>query len=263
MKKYLLIPVLMLFVLSLWNFKLKEKPSTDKIISSTTTAEPFVVVELFTSQGCSSCPPADRLLSALYQQSKQEGTRVIPLSFHVAYWNYLGWKDPFSKEAFSQRQRNYAKALHSGVYTPQMVFNGRQEGVGSKANQVLGRVETQLKKPAKASISLNYTLKANELQASFELDALPIDSDVNIALVERDLELYVKRGENGGRTLKHDNVVRDFDTIRLTKGEKKGNVSLSIPQDMDLAKASLVVYAQSKNYGEVYAAAQVDLQKVK
>src|ERR1700681_1033381 len=103
-----------------------------------------VVVELFTSQGCSSCPPADRLLSRLQGDSRTAGT-VIPLAFHVDYWNRLGWSDPFSSAAWSERQMTYAKALHSNrIYTPQLVVGGRAECVGSEERQVMRRIHEAL-----------------------------------------------------------------------------------------------------------------------
>ena len=92
------------------------------------TKEPFAVLELFTSEGCSSCPPADRLLSEMVQQARSSNPRIIPLEFHVDYWNYLGWVDPFSERRFSQRQREYGQAFQSStVYTPQVIVNGKEE----------------------------------------------------------------------------------------------------------------------------------------
>ena len=99
------------------------------------------VVELFTSQGCSSCPPADRLLSKLARDPRYQG-KVIPLSFHVDYWNSIGWTDPFSSNRWSERQRVYAgRVFHSNrIYTPQVVVNGRSECVGNSEGEVTGRI---------------------------------------------------------------------------------------------------------------------------
>ena len=118
--------------------------------SAVSEVEAPVIVELFTSQGCSSCPAADRLLSKL----KKTSSKVIPLSFHVSYWNYLGWTDPYSQEAFSKRQRLYARTLRSSVYTPQMVFNGSSECVGSSAAQVDHNIREALETKTTNKIAL-------------------------------------------------------------------------------------------------------------
>jgi hypothetical protein len=103
-----------------------------------------VVIELFTSQGCSSCPPADRLLTRLAQDSKLAG-QVIPLSFHVDYWDYIGWQDPFASPRWSERQRQYGRAFRSNrIYTPQLVVNGRTECVGSQEGVVRRQIEAAL-----------------------------------------------------------------------------------------------------------------------
>src|SRR5689334_14081460 len=94
-------------------------------------AQPFALVELFTSEGCSSCPPADRVLARLAAEARASGRRIFPLSFHVDYWNGLGWRDPWSTRTFTERQRNYARALGWRTYTPQMVINGAEHFVGS------------------------------------------------------------------------------------------------------------------------------------
>src|SRR5438046_1978213 len=118
---FIILPV---FILLFCTGSVRGKDDKKKTSSS---SKNIVVLELFTSQGCSSCPPADRLLGSYTNQEN-----VIPLSFHVDYWNHLGWKDPFSNAAFSQRQETYANAFaSSGVYTPQVIINGQKEMVGS------------------------------------------------------------------------------------------------------------------------------------
>ena len=118
--------------------------------AETQATEPgaFAVVELFTSQGCSSCPPADRLLSSLLAEAEKEGKNIFPLSFHVDYWNRLGWRDPYSSSDFSKRQRRYATALSSGVYAPQMVFKGREECVGSNRYKAQAMINKVMKRQA-------------------------------------------------------------------------------------------------------------------
>ena len=166
-----------------------------------------VLVELFTSQGCSSCPPADRLLSRL---SKQEN--VLALAFHVDYWNYIGWTDPFSSAEWSARQRRYREsfALPSS-YTPQVVVDGRFEGVGSDAREV---EELLARARLGSAVSLAGRRIAGE-EPAVEIEVGPTarsaasgQAVLMLAVPESGLETEVARGENGGRSLRNDNVVR-------------------------------------------------------
>src|SRR5204863_10159916 len=106
-------------------------------------APPAVMVELFTSEGCSSCPPADKLLSWLAERQPISGVEIIPLSEHVDYWNHLGWADPYSAAAFSERQHEYSGSLGSRVYTPQMVVDGKVEFVGGDSDEALKAISDE------------------------------------------------------------------------------------------------------------------------
>ncbi|HTQ79187.1 MAG TPA: DUF1223 domain-containing protein, partial [Thermoanaerobaculia bacterium] len=178
-------------------------------------AEAPVLLELFTSQGCSSCPPADHLLTQLGQDPQLAG-RVIPLSFHVDYWNYIGWRDPFSAAAWSDRQDRYSEAFHLGrVYTPQLVINGRSECVGSDEAQVRRRIAEAAKLPPAGRLALQLdpatatapTLKV-KVDASLTGAKPAHDLEVWVALYETNLNTAVGRGENARRTLHNDYVVR-------------------------------------------------------
>ncbi len=179
------------------------------------------VVELFTSQGCSSCPPADRLLSKLSGDPRYRG-RVIPLSFHVDYWNYIGWQDPYSSPAWSNRQKLYAqRAFHTGrIYTPQAVINGTGECVGSNEKDLLSRVSSALATPPAAEVAvevdpvtpegqLRIRAKANLLRAP--QGGAKADLELWIAVYESGLSTPVKAGENASLTLRNDHVVRRFE----------------------------------------------------
>ena len=219
--------------------------------------EPVAVVELFTSQGCSSCPPADQLLGKLADTAEEQDQPVYALSFHVAYWNYLGWRDPFSREAFTHRQRQYAQTLGESVYTPQMIVNGTSVFVGSKSATVDATVRQALRKKAAHSVALAAKTVNDSVRVRFKV-AGPLDEHVlQIALVERDLSVDVKRGENGGRTLHHDNVVRQFNTIALASRE--GNVSLSLPEKINVKNASLIAYVQDTKSLTISGASRVAL----
>ena len=180
-----------------------------------------VLVELFTSQGCSSCPPADRLLTELAADGSR-GVDVIALSYHVDYWNYIGWTDPFSSAAWSDRQRTYARQLaRDRVYTPQVVIDGVSECVGSDRREVVRHIAGAAGRAPGAAIKADrgadgrWTIAAS-LPASAEGPAR-----VQLAVFETELTTEVKRGENAQRTLHNDNVVRRLTTLaELSPGEQ-------------------------------------------
>jgi len=168
-----------------------------------------VVVELFTSQGCSSCPPADELLGRIARDASLRG-RVIPLAFHVDYWNHLGWRDPFSSAEWSQRQRSYVQAMGlSGAYTPQAVVGGRREFVGSNEGQLFSAIEEASKKKTTASVSIANDVARIDAPRELELIALT---------VENAQTTNVARGENGGRTLTNYAIVRKLTRVGTVKG---------------------------------------------
>jgi hypothetical protein len=219
---------------------------------------PFVVVELFTSEGCSSCPPADNLLSQLIEQARRNNTRVFPLSFHVDYWNQLGWVDPFSHPYFSQRQRHYNSILGIATYTPQMIINGREAFTGSKENTANKFIEHYLTiQPAQ---TLDVLIK-NDTHDYFDIAYMtPATSQrqvLHTALVERNLENQVTRGENAGRSLKHNNVVRSFISTPVTSNE--GEIHLLKPKSWDPGQSSIIVYLQDMSTLEILNAQAIDL----
>jgi hypothetical protein len=223
----------------------------------------IAVVELFTSEGCSSCPPADDLLGELVKGAREDGRKVFALSFHVDYWNRLGWTDPYSDAAYSRRQNDYAAAFGSDrVYTPQMVVNGGEEFVGSDREKARKSIDAALKSPAAASVKLRLTDSGKKddagWTASYEVGSAPKGAVLNVALVERGLVSKVGRGENGGSTLRHENVVRFFRTVRLDE-TGKGEVELKPPAGLVRKNASVIAYVQQANNGAVVGAAAADV----
>lgn len=220
-------------------------------------APPFALVELFTSEGCSSCPPADRLLSDLAAEARRNGDPVFTLSFHVDYWNYLGWADPYSDSAFSARQKTYSRALRERVYTPQMIVNGWRAFVGSDAARAQQALGDALQRPALLTLAAGVSPVTAEgmLLVSYAAPDLPADAVVHLAVVERGLSQDVMRGENKGRTLRHENVVRVFETLEAPFGK----VNLDLPDALNLANASLIAYAQDVKTMAVLGATRVDL----
>ena len=154
----------------------------------------FVIMELFTSQGCSSCPPADALLA---EYASAHNDNIIPLSFHVDYWNRLGWTDPFSKSAYSARQQWYSQHLpqHS-VYTPQLVVNGKSEAVGNNRNAVKGLVQKELTARSSAGISIEEaTIGKNAVIFHYKTTGTGQYDVLNIALVQKKATTRIKSGE--------------------------------------------------------------------
>lgn len=209
-----------------------------------------VVVELFTSEGCSSCPPADDVLSQLAQQQPVPGVEVLTLGEHVDYWDRLGWRDPFSSPAFSARQSNYdSRVFHTGqVYTPQLVIDGRLERVGSNAGAVQRAIEQAATSP-KADVTVaachsdrNLDVELHVTQSSNISIREPLDAVV--AVTENNLSTQVRRGENGGRTLKHSGVVRSLTTVGiLLPRESSWSIDASVPWDLAWKPANVRVVA--------------------
>ncbi len=226
----------------------------------------FALVELFTSQGCSSCPPADTYLSKLIKNGESDGKKIIALSFHVSYWNRLGWVDPFSDENFTHRQQRYSQAFGSStIYTPQMIVNGSQSYASSRPGIIDQGVNKMLSREPVIKLNASVTsLDHNAIE--FKVKAAGEMSDKSLylhaAIVEKGLTTAIKRGENIGRTLHHDNVVRIFNTWDLSKSID-GKLSLEFPNDVKIENASLVVYAQKPSTMEVLGADQLGLNNIK
>jgi hypothetical protein len=209
--------------------------------SSAHAADPVhpTVVELFQSQGCSSCPPANANVNALSQRGD-----VLALSFAVTYWDRLGWKDTFAKPQFTERQWQYARAMREqDVYTPQVVVNGRVAGVGAEAGEIEGlisRADRGATGPTVTISSGSVEIGAAHAQAA---DVLLVRYD------PRTLEVPVRRGENAGKTLPHKNIVREIVRLGGWNGRPE---SFSLPaNDPGLGSAILV---QTTGSGPILAA---------
>jgi len=222
-----------------------------------------VLVELFTSEGCSSCPPADAYLQKLDRQPVA-GEEMIVLSEHVDYWNHIGWKDPYSARFYSDRQSAYAKRLGlASVYTPQMIVDGTIEFVGSDAALADKAFAKALRRP-KLAVRLSDVavgtvgvlqahLEAGALQASFGLRA----ADVYVALALDHSESQVSHGENAGRTLAHTAVVRSMVKVgTFRQGQAFAqDVRLKLEPGSDIRNLRLVAFVQEPGQGRVIGAA--------
>ncbi len=215
MRKHLGVAVALLIGLSM------HEHGGSPVWAQTPRATSTVVVELFTSEGCSSCPPADQLLSVLVQRQPLRNIEVLALGEHVDYFDWLGWRDPFSSSAFTLRQSAYSAAVFHGkeTYTPQLVIDGRLETVGSDAEAVQLAIEEAARTP-KAVVGMTAQRLADrrELRVEVHVEVPPTLSiqypaDVLLAVTEDNLTTDVRRGENGGRTLNHSAVVRRLLTL--------------------------------------------------
>lgn len=214
-----------------------------------------VVVELYTSQGCSSCPPADALLGELAARDD-----VIALSFHVDYWNYLGWKDPFSSAAYTDRQRSYRSALGLRyVYTPQIISGGTQQSVGSHRGKVLRGIE-KARAAQQVKVDVGHPDKKTALVTIGAGKASAGKATVWLFAYDREHSTDIRRGENSGVKLVNTNVVRHMRRIGEWNGRK---LQISVPiAMMGLEKQDgCAIVVQSERGGTIYGAADFPLMK--
>jgi len=213
--------------------------------------EPLTVVELFTSQGCSSCPPADDLVGEL---AGRDG--VLALSEHVDYWDYLGWRDPFAIPTATQRQRDYARRLGPGyIYTPQMVIQGASQVTGSNREAVFNRLdEPELGSPLAVDIG-----RTGDGRIVITVGAAPAGEDAVVWLVLFDKEhtTRVSRGENRGREVRNYNVVRSFTRIGSWNGEAT-TITAIMPEAEGIGDGCAAI-VQAQNTGRILGAARLDL----
>ena len=225
-----------------------------------------VVVELFTSEGCSSCPPADQLLQK-FDKQPFPGAQLIVLSEHVDYWNHIGWTDPYSSAAYSQRQNTYGNRLRlESVYTPQMVVDGSDEFVGNdphEATKVFEKAVTRTKIPVRISRA---TLEGNLVKAHLETGPLPAQSkkaDLVFVVALNHAESEVARGENSGRHLTHVAVVRTLiKPASLRDGQSfSQDVSARIENGVDPSQLRVIAFLQESGQGRILGASVAQLSK--
>ncbi len=220
----------------------------------TTSSNNIVVLELFTSQGCSSCPPADRLLASYANRED-----IAALSFHVDYWNKLGWKDPFSDHLFSERQENYALSSGSNVYTPQVIINGEKEMVGSDENKIAQTIKQFQKQQTSSQIIIDEINTDNNIvSVTYSLKGKFNNSVINVALVQKKITTSIKAGENKGVTLTNYNVVRNFKTINSFAAEKNAT-TIDLVSGIDKKDLSIILFLQDVSSHKIYAAAKSSL----
>ena len=232
------------------------------------SAPRVVVVELFTSEGCSSCPPADALLKELSEQRKMDGVQIVALEEHVDYWNHLGWRDPYSTAEFSERQNDYSHVFGTdGVYTPQMIVDGQHEIVGSRSLAAREAIQKAASQP-KAEIALLASASAASGRPAFEVQIKSLNgiavngaTELWLAVSEKGLQTDVKAGENSGETLKHAAVVRSLrkiDTIREPAGYSR-QFQATIEHGWKKENLAVVVLLTEKSSRRIIGAAATPL----
>jgi len=214
----------------------------------------FAVVELFTSEGCNSCPPADKILSEISAEARKNNQEIYCLAYHVDYWNRLGWKDPYSKLQFTQRQENYSRVLPSKeLYTPQMVVNGKIEFTGSKKEKSTAALEAALKMPAAVQLSIQIDSTASDtIYISWKLSKTDKNNVLQIAFTESGLVSNVIKGENAGKILKHDHVVRSFTAVN--NPGSTGQVRMVVKGRDAKVQSELIAFLQHKQHYGIAAA---------
>lgn len=225
----------MSFVVGLWM-------ATASVVSAQDNP---VVVELFTSQGCSSCPPADKILHDLAERDD-----VIALALHVDYWDYIGWKDIFANPAYTKRQNSYAHAWgERSVYTPQTVIAGADHVVGSKAVQIMDMINRF--KAQDTGVSVDVTRSNNTISIAATADKRQ-KMDVHVVRYSPMNEVSIRRGENAGRTLNYANVVTAWDTVKQWDGRSDLALKATVTGD-----DPIVVIIQSDKSGPILASARL------
>lgn len=223
--------------------------------SAKSSAKPVVLLELYTSEGCSSCPPADRWLSKLPTSDK-----VIPLALHVDYWDYIGWKDRFAQPKFAERQREQARLAWSNtVYTPQLTLNGKDFRGWGSASRFEDAISSINQGVAQANIQFSVKqLEANKVEINASAQAPRHNTAaLFVALYENGLSSQVNAGENGGATLNHDYVVREW--LGPFSLEQALSKQVNIKPEWKTSNMGVVAFVQNRSNGEVLQAVALKL----
>jgi len=216
-----------------------------------------VLIELFTSEGCSSCPPADALLRDVAAAGRLENVEVIPLGYHVDYWDELGWKDRFSSHAYTRRQAQYAERFAlDAPYTPQLVIEGLSQTVGNDRAAIIQRVRDAAKQARAVQFEV---VHSSPDTLALQVMGAP-GAEVLLAITESDLTTSVGGGENKGTTLRHAAVVRSLESVGKTHdGSLRVVARLHLQPAWNAQKLRAVVFAQRYSQGEVLGATSISL----
>ena len=244
------------FAVSLSLLSVHPSPSAAQPTRAADTSPHVAIVELFTSEGCSSCPAADALLRQVHLKQASSGQLIVGISEHVTYWNNLGWKDPYSSSVFTDRQSAYASRLSpEGSYTPQMVLNGRDQFVGSYTAALDRALGDDTNRPHFDVRILNSTVSADGVDLKFSFSgrtSKPLD--VVAVLTDDTDRSSVLRGENSGRLLAHVSVARSLTRVATVAGNTEKSIHLPLPAGFGAPSDQahhLVLFVQEPHQGAI------------
>jgi len=230
-----------------------EPPPEPTLSAAAAEPEPGVaVVELFTSEGCSSCPAADAALARIATKAERSGARVFTIELHVDYWDYLGWRDPFDDARFSQRQAGYRR-LNGSTYTPQAVVNGVKEAVGSDESRLNELITQALETPAPTRLTLTAEWSDGSLLVRCDGDA-EWPQTLNLFLIENSAETAVGRGENAGERLQHRNIARAFDRRSVSGRHFQAIWRAPMPAGVSRGGVSALAFTERSNQSGITGA---------
>jgi len=252
----IIITVAVILSLSLTSFLIERTQKAGETGGNIDAEKGFAVLELFTSEGCSSCPNADQLLGEIQKQSLDKPVYI--LAYHVDYWDHLGWRDIFSSADNTKRQRDYSGRLNTPLYTPQLVINGTSEFVGSDGPAIYAALKMALGRSTTTSLAIEARREGESLAIDYRVGDVTDQSNLVIALVQKNAERKIKRGENEGRTLTHVQIVREFQKIELSE-EGKGTKTFNLPQDFDEQQWEVIAFLQDEITGEITSGARARL----
>lgn len=219
-----------------------------------TAKKGFAVLELFTSEGCSSCPPADDLMGKI--QKEYEDKPVYVLSYHVDYWDDLGWKDLFSNADYTKRQYDYARWLKKEpIYTPQLIINGKVDYIGTKETAIKGGIAKALSKPAEVNLDFSAQRVKYGAVINYKVYGNSKSTRLVLVLVQKSAKSSVKRGENEGKLLSHYQIVRNLIFQKLAVDEK-GTLNVYFPKNFDSRNGEIIGFIQDNSTGAILGAAK-------
>jgi len=221
------------------------------------------IVELFTSEGCSSCPPADALLRQVHLKQTPQNQLIVGISEHVTYWNSLGWKDPYSQSVFTDRQNSYASHLAiEAPYTPQMVLNGRNQFVGSDVSAFKRALAEDSRRSHVDLHIVQSTRSGAGLDVTFSLGSSSKPLDIIAVLTDDSDRSNVLHGENSGRSLEHVSVARSLSKVATSTGTSQQVTHIALPDSFRIDGGTghhLILFAQEQHQGAIVGAATVTL----
>lgn len=224
-------------------------------VFSQNNSKGFALLELYTSEGCSSCPPADELLGRIQNEYKDKNVYV--LAYHVDYWDKQGWKDIFSNADFTKRQYDYAQFMgKEPIYTPQVIINGKTDYIGSQETSLRNGIKSVLSKPAFASLNLEANQNENSISVNYNVEGTSKNSRLLLAVVQKEAKSNVRRGENANRVLSHYQIVRQLQTVNLNKG-KKGTATISLPKNYKALGFEVIGFVQDADSGVILGVKRV------